>query len=268
VRTGRLPTRRWKAIVLALAAAGAGAGVAVAAVPGSGGVITACVNVTTTTGGATVPFTSQGSNLTIIDPSVGQHCISDPDAPQTTLTWNVTGPQGPAGPIGSTGAPGATGETGSQGATGASGPRGVKGVTSPAVTIAPPVITSQTHEVYEVTLGIGSSALSFGVDSFSFGVKNSTGAAAGSGRSNIQDLHFTKRLDAASPALAKLCVTGKRIPSATVKVVRNGNASLIYSLTGVVVDSDTADGSIGGGSVPSESVELGFSALKLDTSSG
>jgi hypothetical protein len=268
VRIGKLLTRRWKAIMLALAAAGAGAGVAVAAVPGSGGVITACVNVTTTTGGVTVPLTGQGSNLTIIDPSVGQHCISDPDAPQTTLTWNATGPQGPAGPTGPTGATGAPGATGSQGATGAAGPRGVKGVTSPAVTSAPPVISNQTREVYELTLGIGSSALSFGVESFSFGVRNSTGAGAGSGRSNIQDLHFTKRLDAASPALAKLCVTGKRIPSATVKVVRNGKESLIYALTGVVVSSDTASGSNGGGSVPSESVSLNFSALKIDTSSG
>ena len=98
--------------MLALVAACVGAGVAVAAVPGSGGVITACVNVTTTTGGTTVPFTGQGSNLTVIDPSAGEQCTSPS---QTTLTWNVTGPPGPVGPTGAggpTGAPGATGTPG------------------------------------------------------------------------------------------------------------------------------------------------------------
>jgi hypothetical protein len=85
--------------VLTLVAAGAGAGVAVAAVPDGGGVITACVNVTTTTDGVTVPNAGSGPNLTIIDPSAGQHCTAAPNGvAQTTLTWNATGPQGPTAP--------------------------------------------------------------------------------------------------------------------------------------------------------------------------
>jgi type VI secretion system Hcp family effector len=117
--------------VLALVAAGAGAGVAVAAVPDANGVITACVNVSRQDDGSLVPQTNQGSNLSVIDPSAGQSC-NGPNAdtsPQTTLTWNVTGPQGPAGTPGATGAKGATGATGPTGATGARGPAGPTGTT-------------------------------------------------------------------------------------------------------------------------------------------
>jgi hypothetical protein len=125
--------------VLALVAAGAGAGVAVAAVPDSNGVIHACVNVSREDNGTLVPQTNEGANLSVIDPSAGQSCnASDaPTSPQTTLTWNVTGPQGPAGTPGAAGATGPTGATGTRGpagptgTTGARGPAGDAGSTGP-----------------------------------------------------------------------------------------------------------------------------------------
>jgi type VI secretion system Hcp family effector len=127
VRTGTLLRRHWKPCVIALVAAGAGAGVAVAAVPGSNGVITGCVNVVRQDDGALVPEVGDGPNLSIIDTDAGQSCnASDADtSPQTTLTWNATGPQGPAG------TPGATGPTGSTGPRGPAGPTGTTGSTGP-----------------------------------------------------------------------------------------------------------------------------------------
>ena len=55
------------------------------------------------------------------------------------------------------------------------------------------------------------------VSSFSFGVTNAgTGGSnlgSGGGRANVQDMHFTKVVDQASPNLFLACATGKHIPT-------------------------------------------------------
>jgi hypothetical protein len=70
------------AIAVAVAAI---SGISYAAIPGQGGVISACRD-------------SKGA-LKVIDAEAGQTC----NANQQLLTWNQEGPQGPAGPAGASG---------------------------------------------------------------------------------------------------------------------------------------------------------------------
>ena len=104
--------------------------------------------------------------------------------------------------------------------------------------------------------------------SFSFGVTNTgTGGSnlgSGGGRSNVQDLHFTKTIDASSPNLFIACATGKHFPKATLTVRRAGEKPqeyLVYEMTEVYVSSITTSGHEGGG-LAQESGSLNFSKIK------
>ena len=91
-----------------------------ATIPDANGIIHGCYN-------------KSGGSIRIIDDSVTA-C----NANETSLTWNVAGPQGPIGPqgpqgvSGPTGPAGAAGATGSAGSAGAIGPAGPPGATGPA----------------------------------------------------------------------------------------------------------------------------------------
>jgi type VI secretion system secreted protein Hcp len=107
------------------------------------------------------------------------------------------------------------------------------------------------------------------VSSFSFGVTNSgTGGSnlgSGGGRSNIQDMHFTKVVDAASPNLFIACSTGKHFPKASITVRRAGEKPqeyLVYNLTEVYISSVTTSGHEGGG-IAQESLSLNFSKVEM-----
>ncbi len=107
------------------------------------------------------------------------------------------------------------------------------------------------------------------VSSFSFGVTNTgTGGSnlgSGGGRSNIQDMHFTKVVDAASPNLFIGCATGKHFGTATVTVRRAGEKPqeyLTYKLTEVYISSISTSGHEGGG-IAQESVSLNFSKVEI-----
>ena len=108
------------------------------------------------------------------------------------------------------------------------------------------------------------------VSSFSFGVTNSgTGGSnlgSGGGRSNVQDMHFTKVVDASSPNLFIGCATGKHFPNALVTVRRAGEKPqeyLTYKLTEVYISSITTSGHEGGG-IAQESVSLNFSKVEVN----
>lgn len=93
--------------LVAAAAVAALAGIAMAAIPGPGGLISAC-------------YTKSGGTLRVIDSSVTT-CKSS----ETSLAWNQVGQQGPQG------IPGAQGETGPQGASGPQGAQGTQGIQGP-----------------------------------------------------------------------------------------------------------------------------------------
>jgi type VI secretion system secreted protein Hcp len=107
------------------------------------------------------------------------------------------------------------------------------------------------------------------VSSFSFGVTNTgTGGSnlgSGGGRANVQDLHFTKVVDQASPNLFLACATGKHFDTATVTVRRAGETPqeyLVYDLEEVFVSSISISGHEGGG-IAQESCSLNFSKVTL-----
>jgi len=107
------------------------------------------------------------------------------------------------------------------------------------------------------------------VSSFSFGVTNSgTGGSnlgSGGGRSNIQDMHFTKTVDASSPNLFIACATGKHHAKAWVYLRRAGDKPqeyLTYEMTEAYISSITTSAHEGGG-IAQESVSINFSKVKM-----
>jgi type VI secretion system Hcp family effector len=254
--------RRWRVItVTAVAALGGATAVAVAAVPDGNDEVHACLDVTTTTGGVTVPNQS-APNLTIIDPSAGQRCIP-PDGPvpsQTAITWNVTGPQGPPGVPGAQGAAGATGPTSAAGATGSAG-AAASGVTN-SVTIAPPLLTANAKPVGDVTIGSGGGALTFSVLA-----ADQAGVAArqpGTGKTTFHEFSFTKKLDKASPDLFRWAASGKHIPKLTIEYAQPSVAGkyLEIKLSDVLISSDQTQASAGNQTSPHETVSLTYSTIK------
>lgn len=105
--------------------------------------------------------------------------------------------------------------------------------------------------------------------SWSMGVANiGTGGSnlgSGGGRSNVQDLHFTKTIDKASPNLFIACCTGKHFDTAQITVRRAGENPqeyLTYDLTEVYVSSFTTSGHEGG-NLAQEAGSLNFSKITM-----
>lgn len=245
--------------------------------------IHACVNMTVANG-QTVPDTSS-PNVVLIDPSAGQHCIP-PDNPapnQSSVNWNVTGPQGAPGPAGANGTNGTNGAPNppapsppvpSPPAPGSTTtvPAGhtltlaggeVVTVGGPALTVVTPPVQPNGHAVATLTLGSGADAITTNVLNTSF-----TASAAGSGatgsaaRSQLHDISIVKKIDKASPKLLMACATGKHFPNATLTVRKaSGRKYLLFRFKLVSVKTVAYDQSAG--STPTEAVTLSFSSQQL-----
>ena len=99
---------------------------------------------------------------------------------------------------------------------------------------------------------------------WSWGMSNSgtthAGGGGGSGKVNVQDISFTKYIDASSNALLKACCTGKHYPDATLVVRKAGGEAIEYvviKLEEVLITSVTTGGS-GGEDRLTENVTLNF----------
>jgi type VI protein secretion system component Hcp len=256
--------RVWKTgAVLAVAGLGAGTAVAVASVPDGGGEIHACLSVTTTPDGATVPRLG-APNLMVIDPDAGQQCTpaKGTSPGQSEISWSVTGPPGPPGP------PGPTGQTGAAGVKGAAGPVGRAGPAGPAghgvvnsVTIAPPTLGANARPIAEATIGRGPGAITFPV--------LAAERAGTTAKTEHRDFSLTKKFDKSSPLLLRLAGSGKPIPRMTIQYANatrtKGNGSdrqayLTIVLTGVLVSSLETQGTGGGG--PRETISLSFTKFE------
>lgn len=253
-RTGKV------ALLLAVGAVGGGAALAVASVPGSDGVISACVNVTPNTSDVLEPVTT-APNLEIIDTGAGQTCTAPvtnkgvTEAGQTTLQWSATGPQGLAGTPGLAGIPGAVGEPGAAGAIGptltiADGStltlpnREVITVggslAAPVVKPGPGLGTFTFKLAHQGSVGAGgsSSSGSFQILGFQFGYQ--TPADSGSGSATGAHKHgtvtVTKEVDSASPLLLKALIGDKTIESARIVISKGGGGeSDTITLTNAVL---------------------------------
>jgi type VI secretion system Hcp family effector len=215
----------WKAALLvAVGAAGGGAALAAASVSGSGGVITACVNVGVS-GATTVPAPNlSGGNVNIIDPAAGQACQTTPiganavgQNQQTTLTWNATGPTGPNGPTGSQGTAGLKGAIGPTNTVVAGNTLTLPNrevITVGSSNVPAPQVTSTRSVGTLKVLGphgaIGKGSIE--IYSFSFGASNpaSTGGSGGaSGKRTHSPITIVKEVDSASPLLLQGLVTNE-----------------------------------------------------------
>ncbi len=105
----------------------------------------------------------------------------------------------------------------------------------------------------------------FDVLSFSYTISGSTrvGGGMGSGKVNIEDLMFTKVIDAFSDDLFLAAATGERFRRAGLTVAdATGTVTLTAEMKQVLVSAVILDGS-GTGTLPTESVTLTFANGKL-----
>jgi type VI secretion system secreted protein Hcp len=105
---------------------------------------------------------------------------------------------------------------------------------------------------------------------WSWGMSNSgsahVGGGAGSGKVNVQDLSFTKYVDASSNALMLCACNGKHIPDALLTVRKAGENPLEYikiTMKDVLVSSVSTGGS-GGEDRLTENVTLNFAEVKFE----
>ncbi len=108
------------------------------------------------------------------------------------------------------------------------------------------------------------------IEAFSWGLTNSGSMAAtgggGSGRSSFQDIHFSKAVDKASPALAQACATGEHIKKATLYVRKAGKDQKEYytvTLEDLLVSSFSAKAANGDTTV-SDEFSLNFAKIKWE----
>lgn len=94
---------------------------------------------------------------------------------------------------------------------------------------------------------------------------SSTGGGHTAERANIEDFHFHKQADLASPILLQMCAAGKTYPKATVEFMRADGAGMpikYFEITmeNVLIGSVTP--SFGGGAIMCETVSLKFSRVR------
>jgi type VI secretion system Hcp family effector len=100
--------------------------------------------------------------------------------------------------------------------------------------------------------------------SYGFGVTisgTSAGGGGGAGRAQLAPLRIKKTVDASSPQLFEMGVTGRHIPTVTLRVRKKGQseAYLVVTMKDVLVSSYQTGGS--GGEPPTEEVTFAFHTI-------
>lgn len=93
-----------------------------------------------------------------------------------------------------------------------------------------------------------------------------TGTGGGAGKASVQDLSFTKYVDASSHALLLACFNGKHYDKAVLVVRKAGEDPLEYikiTMEGLIVSSVSTGGS-GGEDRITENVSLNFAKVKFE----
>jgi type VI secretion system secreted protein Hcp len=109
------------------------------------------------------------------------------------------------------------------------------------------------------------------IESFSWGEQQTgsagRGGGAGAGKVQMQDFHFTKRVDKSSPLFMIGCATGQHYKSAILTVRKAGGSQLDYykvTMSDVLVSSyQTGGTNNGGGSVPIDNVAINFAKIEM-----
>ena len=106
--------------------------------------------------------------------------------------------------------------------------------------------------------------------SWSWGVTNAgsmdSGGGGGTGKCSVQDISFTKYVDASTAKIGFHCVTGKHIPKGTLVVRKAGGEPMEYlsiEMQKILVTSVSTGGS-GGGEKITENCTLQFAEVELN----
>ena len=93
------------------------------------------------------------------------------------------------------------------------------------------------------------------------------GGGGGAGKVQMGDVHFTMKVQKASPKLFLACATGEHIKSAILTCRKAGKEQqeyLKYTITDVLVSSFQTGGSGGHDVIPTEQVSLNFSKIEVE----
>jgi type VI secretion system secreted protein Hcp len=109
------------------------------------------------------------------------------------------------------------------------------------------------------------------IESFSWGATQSgsfaAGGGGGAGKVAFQDIHFTTRVNVASPNLMLACATGQHIKSAVLTVRKAGKDQQEYyliKLSDNLVSSYQSGGSEGSNTLPVDQFSLNFAKIEFE----
>ena len=107
------------------------------------------------------------------------------------------------------------------------------------------------------------------IESWSWGETNSgagaSGGGGGAGKVSMQDFHFTKNYDKASPKLFLAVATGEHYKTATLSARKSGGDHqeyLVIKLSDVIITSYQTGGN--NGEVPMEQVSMNFAKIEFE----
>jgi type VI secretion system secreted protein Hcp len=109
------------------------------------------------------------------------------------------------------------------------------------------------------------------IESFSWGATQpgsfATAGGGGAGKVSFQDVHFTTRVNAASPNLMVACATGQHIKVATLTVRKAGKDQQEYyiiKLSDNLVSSYQSGGSEGSNALPVDQFSINFAKIEFE----
>jgi type VI secretion system secreted protein Hcp len=109
------------------------------------------------------------------------------------------------------------------------------------------------------------------IESFSWGATQpgsfATAGGGGAGKVSFQDVHFTTRVNVASPNLMMACATGQHIKLATLTVRKAGKEQQEYyviKLSDNLVSSYQSGGSEGSNALPVDQFSLNFAKIEFE----
>jgi type VI secretion system secreted protein Hcp len=93
-----------------------------------------------------------------------------------------------------------------------------------------------------------------------------TGGGGGAGKVELQDFHFSKKVDKSSPALFQACASGRHFPTATFIARKSGKGQqelMVVKFTDLLVSSYQTGGS-SGDAMPTESISLNYASVEIE----
>lgn len=109
------------------------------------------------------------------------------------------------------------------------------------------------------------------IESFSWGCSNSgsfsSAGGGGAGKVSFQDIHFTTKVNKASPILMLSCASGKHIAKAILHVRKAGGEQQDYytiTMNDLLVSSYQSGDAAGGDSIPTDQFSLNFAKIKFE----